>query len=90
MNLLPLHRLAAERLDGLHPKLRELLDARSRLAATTGVEELALHRGDPHIQAGPHPAGATEALPDNVVRLPAPPNQRNRAIVPAVTNRRKD
>lgn len=74
LNLLPLHGLAAERRDGLHPRLRELLEGRVRFAAA-GVETLALHRGDPHIQAGPHPAGTTaEALPDKVVRLPARPN----------------
>lgn len=91
MNLLPLHGLAAERRDGLHPKLRELLEGRARFAAT-GVETLALHRGDPHIQAGPHPAGiAAEALPDNVVRLPARPKagETGRSS-PAVINPRKD
>lgn len=74
MNLLPLHGLAAERRDGLHPKLRELLEGRARFAAAPGVEQLALHRGDPHIQAGSHPVSAAKTLPGNVVRLSARPN----------------
>lgn len=84
MNLLPLHRLAAQRRDGLHPKLRELLEGRARFAAAPGVEALALHRGDPHIQAGPHPAGTLAALPDNVVRLPArrKPDETGRSARP--------
>jgi len=73
LNLFPLHLLAAARGDGLHPKLLEFLKAR---ASRSGIEELALHRGTPHMQAGPHPNRPADAqLPDNVVRLAARPVQ---------------
>ena len=51
-----LHRLAAARGDGLNPLLLNVLDAQS-LAGKRGdnVVDLAQWRGDPHIQAGPHP-----------------------------------
>jgi hypothetical protein len=66
--------LATGRKDGLHPKLLDLLEARARSAAQPAIEELALHRGDPHMQAGPHPAGdAKLELPDNVVRFTVRP-----------------
>jgi hypothetical protein len=68
--------LAAGRGDGLHPRLLELLELRARSAAEPSIEELALHRGDPHMQSGPHPAwDAKPQLPDNVVRFAARPVQ---------------
>ena len=75
LNLLPLHMLAAGRGDGLHPRLLELLELRARSAAAPTIAALALHRGDPHMQAGPHPAGDADQLelPDNVVRFAARP-----------------
>ena len=73
MNYLNLHALAAARGDGLHPKLLELFDSPANSPeAVSNVEQLALHRGDTHIQAGPHPANtAGMPLPDGVLRFPA-------------------
>jgi hypothetical protein len=73
VNYLNLHTLAAARGDGLHPKLLELLGSlASASAAASNVEQLALHRGDMHIQAGPHPTKAAGLpLPDGVLRFAA-------------------
>jgi hypothetical protein len=70
LNLLPLHKLIAGRGDGLHPHLVYLLEARAKSAADPAIKELALHRADPHIQAGPHPTRSAGAqLPKGVVRF---------------------
>lgn len=59
-----LHRLAVDRGDGLHPRLLALMQ---RTDAMTGAVDLARHRGDLHIQAGPHPAGTPNGSAGNVV-----------------------
>lgn len=68
---LSLHSLAASRGDGLHPKLLAMTAAQAQLSAPPGnVEDIALRRGETHIQSGPHPVGVPgEDLPDGVVRL---------------------
>ncbi|WP_442583438.1 hypothetical protein ACSBOB_16385 [Mesorhizobium sp. ASY16-5R] len=81
MNLLPLHRLAAHRGDGLDPKMLDLLARREQLAAAgPNVEELARHRAATHMQAGPNPAAPASAdLPEGAIRFPARPAPRNAA-----------
>ena len=91
MNILPLHLLAVGRGDGLHPKLLELLEAHAARAVQPHVEELALHRGDTHMQSGPHPARPAHApLPENVVLIaarPAPSELPGRSKAVPSTNR---
>ncbi len=68
---LSFHRLAAERGDGLHPKLVELLEARALLAAGDPVVvDISSERGDDLLQAGPFPARTLpDFLPGNVIRF---------------------
>jgi hypothetical protein len=63
-----IHAIAAARGDGLRPEFVALID---RIEAERAVADIALHRGDTQIQAGPNPTGVigTE-LPDGVVKLP--------------------
>lgn len=56
-----LHRLAAARGDGLRPELLELLTSRRMIAADPKVIELAAHRGEVFVQAGPNPAPSSVA-----------------------------
>ena len=63
-----LHAIAATRGDGLRPEFLALF---ARLEAERAVADIALHRGDAQIQAGPNPTGAAgAALPDGVVKFP--------------------
>jgi hypothetical protein len=63
-----LHAIAAARGDGLRPEFLALID---RLEAERAVIDIARHRGDVPIQAGPNPRGtAGAALPDGVVKFP--------------------
>jgi hypothetical protein len=63
-----LHAIAAARGDGLRPEFLALID---RLEAERTVADIARHRGDILIQAGPNPTGTTgAALPDGVVKFP--------------------
>lgn len=65
---LSFHRLAAARGDGLHPKLRELLEQREAIAASQDVVEIDRFREGSFTQAGSAPAPkAPEFLPGNVV-----------------------
>lgn len=65
---LSFHRLAAARGDGLHPKLRELLQQREVIAASRDVVEIDRFREGLFTQAGPAPAPkAPGFLPGNVV-----------------------
>lgn len=70
--MLPLssfHAIAAARGDGLRPEFLALID---RLEAEGAVADIARHRGDVQIQAGPNPAGVIgSVLPDGVVRFPS-------------------
>jgi len=66
---LSLHSLAASRGDGLHPKLLSLMAAQAQLSVGN-IEDIALRRGETHIQSGPHPVGDPgDVLPEGVVRL---------------------
>lgn len=67
-DLLALHRLAAARGDGLHPKLLELMESRAALTgADPRVVEISASR-DGFVQAGPCPSPKMpEFLPGNVV-----------------------
>lgn len=49
-----LHAMAAARGDGLRPEFLALID---RIEAERAVADIALHRGDAQIQAGPNPTG---------------------------------
>ncbi|EHK56218.1 hypothetical protein [Allomesorhizobium alhagi] len=63
-----LHAIAALRGDGLRPEFLALID---RIEAERAVADIALHRGDAQIQAGPNPTGFVGAeLPDGVVKFP--------------------
>lgn len=63
-----LHAIAAARGDGLRPEFLALID---RLEAERAVADIARHRGDVLIQAGPNPTGTAGAtLPDGVVKFP--------------------
>jgi hypothetical protein len=63
------HAIAAARGDGLRPEFLALIE---RIAAESSVADIALHRGDAQVQAGPNPKGAIgTALPEGVVRLPS-------------------
>jgi hypothetical protein len=63
-----LHAIAAARGDGLRPEFLALID---RLEAERAVADIARHRGDVLIQAGPNPTGMVgAALPDGVVKFP--------------------
>jgi hypothetical protein len=62
---------AASRGEGLHPKLRDLLD---RVAASPFSEVSIRHDG--MLQAGPNPASATVALHQTVT---SPPHEKCRA-----------
>jgi hypothetical protein len=63
-----LHAIATARGDGLRPEFLALID---RIEAERAVADIALHRGDQQIQAGPNPAGFVGAeLPDGVVKFP--------------------
>lgn len=63
-----LHAIAAARGDGLRPEFLALID---RLEAERTVADIARHRGDMLIQAGPNPTGtAGAALPDGVAKFP--------------------
>jgi hypothetical protein len=63
-----LHAIAATRGDGLRPEFLALF---ARLEAERAAADIALHRGDAQIQAGPNPTGAAgAALPDGVVKFP--------------------
>lgn len=63
-----LHAIAAARGDGLRPEFLALID---RIEAERTVADIALHRGDAQIQAGPNPTGVIGAeLPDGVVKFP--------------------
>jgi hypothetical protein len=70
--MLPLnsfHAIAAARGDGLRPEFLALIE---RLEAARALDDIARHRGDAQIQAGPNPAGEVgAALPDGVVRFPS-------------------
>lgn len=70
-NMLPLHAIASPRGDGLHPLILELLAARNATYARgAGIEDIAQRRGDPHVQAGPHPIPDMQApLPGGVIRF---------------------
>ena len=69
---LSFHRLAAARGDGLHPKLRELLEQREAIAASQDVVEIDRFREGSFTQAGSAPAPkAPEFLPGNVVAFAA-------------------
>ena len=76
--MLPLnnfHAIAAARGDGLRPEFMALI---GRLAAENAVADIALHRGDARIQAGPNPKGAIgTALPEGVVRFPSATRNTN-------------
>ncbi len=64
-----LHAIAAARGDGLRPEFLALID---RLEAERAVVDIARHRGDARIQAGPNPTGPIGATPpDGVVRFPS-------------------
>lgn len=67
--LLHFHRIAAERGDGLHPTLVALLEQRQAIAGgDPKVTELASHRVDNLVQAGPGPqAKLPDFRPGNVV-----------------------
>jgi hypothetical protein len=63
-----LHAIAVSRGDGLRPEFLALTD---RLEAERAVADIARHRGDVQIQAGPNPTGMVgAALPDGVVKFP--------------------
>jgi hypothetical protein len=63
-----LHAIAATRGDGLRAEFLALID---RIEAERAVADIALHRGDAQIQAGPNPTGFVGAeLPDGVVKFP--------------------
>jgi hypothetical protein len=69
---LSFHRLAAARGDGLHPKLRELLEQREAIAASQDVVEIERFRDGSFTQAGSAPAPkAPGFLPGNVVGFTA-------------------
>ncbi|NGO50212.1 hypothetical protein [Allomesorhizobium camelthorni] len=64
----PLHAIAAARGDGLRPEFLALID---RIEAERAVADIARHRGDAQIQAGPNPTGAIGAEPpDGVIKFP--------------------
>lgn len=70
-DLLLLHRLAASRGDGLHPRLLALFEERARQAADPRLACLAAARQDDLAQAGPCPRPPLpDDLPANVVRFP--------------------
>ena len=75
MNLLTFHKIAAARGDGLHPQLVAFLEEYIRGYISANVEDLAAHRGDEHIQAGPNPARQLDGpFPEGVIRFsPAAP-----------------
>ncbi|WP_353645677.1 hypothetical protein [Mesorhizobium sp. WSM2239] len=63
-----LHAIAATRGEGLRPEFLALID---RIEAERAVADIAVHRGDAQIQAGPNPTGFVGAeLPDGVVKFP--------------------
>jgi hypothetical protein len=63
-----LHAMAAARGDGLRSEFLALID---RIEAERAVADIALHRGNTQIQAGPNPTGTAGAeLPDGVVKFP--------------------
>lgn len=75
------HAIAAARGDGLRPEFRALIE---RIAAESAVADIALHRGDAQVQAGPNPRGAIgTALPEGVVRFPSA--TRNTSSQPGAT-----
>lgn len=65
--ILNFHRIAAQRGDGLHPKLLALYEQRALIAADPKLAEL----HDPHcVQAGPMPQPrAADFVPGNVVPM---------------------
>jgi hypothetical protein len=74
---LNLHLLAAARGDGLHPRLRDLLEARARTAADPRIADLSAEAGRP-VQAGPNPAlERPPFLPGNVVPMDAYRHERS-------------
>lgn len=77
MDLTALDSLACGRGDGLVPELRALLESLAARQASATVVELDAHRPQPHITAGPHPAGRAAHRPADadriaVLRLAAP------------------
>jgi hypothetical protein len=82
--LLSFHRMAAARGDGLHPRLRDLLEAREQMGTTAGaVVDISTERRNHMVQAGPNPVCALPRfLPGNVVRF-------ERGIASAATAHRK-
>jgi hypothetical protein len=63
-----LHAIAATRGEGLRPEFLALID---RIEAERAVADIAVHRGDAQLQAGPNPTGFVGAeLPDGVVKFP--------------------
>jgi hypothetical protein len=68
--MLPLnsfHAIAAARGDGLRPEFLALID---RIEAERAIPDIARHRGDILVQAGPNPKGMVgAALPDGVVEF---------------------
>jgi hypothetical protein len=76
-----LHAIAAARGDGLSSEFLALIE---RLEAERAVVDIARHRGDARIQAGPNPAGVVgAALPEGVVRFPS--TTRNTSSWPSAT-----
>lgn len=71
--LVALHRLAAARGDGLHPRLLALLEERARLNADPRVVRLDAARHTGFVQAGPCPRPPLpDFLPGNVVGMVPP------------------
>lgn len=67
---LAFHLIAAARGDGLHPRLREMLEQRARIEAATDIVDLGVLNGS--VQAGPNPAPTqTMFRPGNVVAFGA-------------------
>lgn len=84
--LMALDSLAAGRGgDGLHPRLRALLEERRRLEAQPGVVALDRHRDAPIVQAGPHPAAGTNLAPERregVLAFPEKPSRISTGVHP--------
>lgn len=82
------HELAAARGDGLLPELRALLESRAH-AGLANVTELAIHRGDGLVQAGPHPVAAVAGeLPSGVVSFRKPPVPPAQEVARKTSNQR--
>lgn len=63
--------------DGLHPRLRALLEERRRIEADPGVVALDRHRDGPR-QAGPHPVAGTNLAPERREGVLAFPEKSSR------------